>query len=764
MLTAASSRIDLPAAGRAPANRLQRPSRGAGRGAVRAVAAGIAWLALAVGVAPDAAAQAVQPQGDDYVITFDEITGTDLSEFIASYQRITGKVIHYEEKDIKDTKIFQLGSKRVPKDRLDVYFGAVLRNLEYLIVQFGPEDAGFLALRKLGQQARGQQALKTQAQIVLPSELSRLADNPGLLVTTSITTKYLPAREAVTTLNLYFSDTATESIRNIEGTDTILMTGFANNLQGIVRLLGEIDRQPDDFYPRLAKRKLDHAVADEIQPVLKELIDAYIGNTSRAGAGGQGGRQQRNPASVGSEPEPNVIADQRSNTLFITAGTKTMEKVLAWIDQLDVEVDPRGDTHVYRLRNAKAEDLANVLQSVVDGSRTSGSSSRRGGGPAGGGPQGGGGVPGASGGTGTGEQPVVIVPDVDTNSLVITASKTRYAQLLEIMKKLDVRQHQVLIQAALIEITDSLNEILGVELAAVDANASSSTGFGITSFGLTSLVDTDGDGFPDSRSLNDELSKGITGGIFDPDDFALPFVLQAVATSSNSNILSLPSILTNDNEEATVEAQDSIPYTEVNQTQNSDTSGYAGDKDAGIILKISPTISAGGYLRLNIDLQVSAFSGTSEDPTIPPPSLKRQIVTSVTIPDGHTMIFGGVMTDDQRRQEDKLPILGDLPLIGFLFRNSNDQSKKTNLYFFVTPHIIADDFAALDDLTAKHKLEAQKLGGKVEKLNRFFTSNDAEMQKVSDALLEKYFEMPAYASVADRASAVPDVASPGAER
>ncbi|MSR48120.1 MAG: hypothetical protein EXS13_13855 [Planctomycetes bacterium] len=706
----------------------------------------------------------MQDQGDDYVITFDETTGTDLADFIATYQRITGKVIHYEDKDIKDSKIFQLGSKRVPKNRFDIYFGAVLRNLEYLIVQFGPEDAGFLALRKLGQQARGQQALKTQAQIVLPSELKNLADNPGLLVTTSITTKYLPAREAVTTLNLYFADSATESIRNIEGTDTILMTGFANNLQGIVRLLGEIDREPDDFYPRFAKRKLDHAVADEIQPVLKEMIDAYMGSGPKAGGGAQGGRQQRSAASVGVEPEPNVIADARSNTLFITAGAKTMEKVLAWVDQLDIEVDPRGDTHVYRLRNAKAQDLADVLQSVVDGSRTSGSSSRRGGGAAGGGPPSAGAQPSGGSSGGTGEQPVVIVPDVDTNSLVITASKTRYAQLLEIMKRLDVRPHQVLIQAALIEITDSLNEILGVELAGVDANATSKSGFGITSFGLTSLVDTDGDGFPDSRSLNDPLSKGLTGGIFDPTDFALPFVLQAVATSSNSNILSLPSILTNDNEEATVTAQDSIPYTEVNQTQNSDQSGYAGDKEAGITLKISPTISAGGYLRLNIDLQVSAFSGTSSDPSVPPPSLKRQITTSVTIPDGHTMIFGGVITDDQRQQEDKLPILGDLPLIGFLFRNSSDTSKKTNLYFFLTPHIIADDFAALDDLTAKHKLEAQKLGGKVEKLNRFFATDDANMQKVSEALLERYFEMPAYASVADRNSPAPSTDAPEAER
>src|SRR5258706_409095 len=107
-------------------------------------------------------------------------------------------------------------------------------------------------------------------------------ENPGLLVTTSISTKYLPAREAVTTLQLYFADSATEAIRNIEGTDTILMTGFANNLQGIVRLLKEIDKEPDDAYPNVVRRKLNHAVADEIQPVLKDLIDAYMG-TGRPG-------------------------------------------------------------------------------------------------------------------------------------------------------------------------------------------------------------------------------------------------------------------------------------------------------------------------------------------------------------------------------------------------------------------------------------------------------------------------------------------------
>jgi general secretion pathway protein D len=731
-------------------------------------------LALIGALGRPARAQQIATEGENYVVTFDEENGTQLLEFITAYQRLSGKVIGYDDKDVKDVKILQLGSMHVPKGRFDIYFGAVLRNLDFLIVQFGPPDAGFLTLRKLtgqgGGAGRGNSALKTQAQIVLPSELDKLAENPGLLVTTSITTKYLPAREAVTTLQLYFADSATEAIRNIEGTDAILMTGFANNLQGIVRLLKEIDREPDDAYPSVMKRKLDHAVADEIQPVLKDLIDAYMG-TGRPGGGGGGGAAAGGPARRGSpnmpsiEPEPSVISDPHSNQLFVTAGKKLMPIVLGWIDQLDVEVDPRGDTHVYRLRNSKAEQIADVLIAVVNGDTRTGGSSRsrapsgggRPGGPTTGGPPGTGGAGSATQG---GEQPVVVVPDKDSNSLVITASKTRYAQLLEILKKLDVRPSQVLVQAALIEITDSLQDVLGVELAAVNTNTTSKTGFGITSFGLTKLIDTNGDGIPDSRGLNtDAFAKGLTGGIFNPQDFALPFVLNALASKTDANVLSLPSILTNDNESASVTAEDVSPYAQTNQGQNSDQTSFGGNTKAGITLSISPTISAGNYLRLKIKLEVSAFTGAAADPSLPPPSLSRVIDTSVTLPDGHTMIFGGVITDDKRRQEDKVPILGDIPLIGFLFRNSNDNTKKTNLYFFLTPHIIADDFASLDSLTAKHKAEAEKLGGKVEMLNRFFAANEADSQRVSEALLEKYFELPAYASVADRAAPPPEPAA-----
>src|SRR5262249_28167941 len=175
----------------------------------------------------------------------------------------------------------------------------------------------------------------------------------------------------------------------------------------------------------------------------------------------------------------------------------------------------------------------------------------------------------------------------------------------------------------------------------------------------------------------DNFAKGLTGGIFNPKDFALPFVLTALATKTNANILSLPSILTNDTQSATVSAEDASPFASTTQGQNSDQTSLGGTQKAGIILKISPTISAGDSPSLNINLTVSAFSGPATSPNLPPPSLERVISTQVTLPDGHTMIFGGVITEDKRRQEDKVPILGDIPLIGFLFRNSSDNNKKT---------------------------------------------------------------------------------------
>ncbi len=722
------------------------------------------WIGVASVGGPACAQKVfdVKEQDGSLVFSFDELNGTSMRDFVAMYQKLTGKVIQYDIKDLPgedqpggqgDVKIWFFGRKLVPRNKLDLYFGAVLRSLDYLLIQIGSEEAGFLSLRKLGPQAGRGAFYKTMARIVTAEELDLVAENPGLLVTTSLTTHFILARDAVATLAPYFQDGAAENIRNIENTNTILVTGFANTLVGVRRLIKEIDTKPEDYYPEVVHRPLKHAVADEIQPVLEELLQAFLGE----GRGGGAARQRQQGGPTGIEIEPSVIAEGRTNSLIVVAAKETLEKVLSWIDQLDRETDPRGDIHVYRLRNSRAEELADTLEAVMEGTERR-SRSRSGGAGAGAGQPGGGqGGTGASGARPSGEQPVSIIPDVATNSLVITASKTRYAQILEIINKLDVRPAQVLIQAALIELSESLGEALGAEVTLYNTDSEEDSFFGLSTFGLTELIDTDGDGFPDTKGLPEELANGLTGGIFDPEDFALPFVISALKNQSEANVLSMPTILTNDNQPATIRADDQVPFTSTNQGQNSDQTSLGGTEDAGITLEISPTISAGGYLRLAITLTISAFSGSSADPNLPPPKLERFIEASVTIPDGHTMVIGGVLTDDYRRDEAKVPILGDLPLIGFLFRNTSTNAKKTNLYIFLTPHIIADDFASLDELTRLHVEEAERLGGQVQFLDRFNLIDDEspKVSEESERLLEELFEMPSYSSVSDLPSQGP---------
>ena len=251
----------------------------------------------------------------------------------------------------------------------------------------------------------------------------------------------------------------------------------------------------------------------------------------------------------------------------------------------------------------------------------------------------------------------------------------------------------------------------------------------------------DGNGFPDQRIPS--ISTGFTGGIFSGDGFAIPFLLYTLSRKANANILTMPSILTNDNEEAEIQALDSEPTKSFNTYDTGGTSeSFAGYEDAGITLTISPSISAGNYLKLQVKLEVSDFDESSD--SNPPPRSERIVSTSVTIPDGHTMIIGGVLTNDETTIENKIPILGDLPLLGWLFRSKSETTRKVNLYVFITPHIIWDDFANLDDISYKKKKEVEALTGDVLLIDPDFEYTNAEKQ-VIDAGAHWIFEIPSYA-------------------
>jgi len=522
-----------------------------------------------------------------------------------------------------------------------------------------------------------------------------------------------------------------ESIRPVENANSLVITSFATKVWGISKLITLMDVPPFEPDVKMEKRELLYAVADELEPVLTNLMQAA--QNLRPGQ-----QPQARGGGILREPEPKIIAEPRTNSLLFTGSESDVARIANWIDILDIEVDPRGDIHVYRLKNTLAADMEEVLKELIEGQNQQGTAR-----------------PPGAGGTvqpGSLEAPAHVVADEPSNSLIITASKTKYAQLLEVIKKIDVRRRQVLIECAAVELTDRIDEALGVELAGldlkVDADGNLITDdytrpWGFSSFGLSEFTTDPDTGFPNQRVPS--IGTGFTGGIFNGQDFAIPFLLYMLDQTQNSNILSMPSVLTNDNEEALITNLDEQPTFTTSQGTNSDQTSFDEFEEAGITLQISPSISAGNYLKLYVNIEVSSFDEAST--LSPPPKSTRTIETHVTIPDGHTMIVGGVLTDNVTEASSKVPFLGDLPLIGWLFRSTSETQRKVNLYVFITPHIIGDDFANLDEISKKKKQEVEKLTGKVRIFDPDFEYTDAD-KAVVDAGMKYVFEIPSLAEPA----------------
>ncbi len=672
-------------------------------------------------------------EGDHYLIQFDETKGIPLVEFIALCRKITQKPIKYNEVEIQDQKILILGMQKIDRDPKSffAYFQSVLISYDFICASYGPVDSPyFITVQKLT--ATGQKATMIQAlaPVVLRENLGEYKDNPGMLITTTIPLRYIEARNMLSSLTPLFQHggPGLESVRNVDNANSLIITGFATKVWGVSKLIELMDVEP--FEPELAfrKRELLYAVADELVTVLTDLVQAT--RNVRPGTPPASSRT----GSVLRDPEPKIIAEPRTNSLLFTGSPKVVEQIAGWIDQLDVEVDPRGDIRVYRLKNTLAVEMEEVLSAMIEGQNQTGTSR-------------------SAGSTsavqpGSLDAPAHVVADEASNSLIITASKTKWAQLLEVIKSLDIRRRQVLIEAAMVELTQRLDEALGVELAGLDLKVDADGNlisdnytrpWGFSSFGLSEL-DYGDDGIPNQRIPI--ISTGFTGGIFNGEDFAIPFILSTLQREQKANILQMPSILTNDNEEAMIKATDEQPSFSTSQGEVTSETSFKEYEEAGITLRISPSISAGNYLKLFVEVNMSSFDETSD--LNPPPRSTREMTTEVTIPDGHTMIMGGVITDNTTDSRNQVPFLGDLPLIGWLFRSTSKTNRQVNLYVFITPHIIGDDFANLDEISARKKQEVDNLTGKVLLIDPDFEYTNVDA-RVIDAAANYVFEIPTYA-------------------
>jgi general secretion pathway protein D len=489
--------------------------------------------------------------------------------------------------------------------------------------------------------------------------------------------------------------------------------------------------QTEVIPPEFDVIKLEYASAEDIAATVEELLEAANQNRS-SGPQAQGpqGALNRN------QGEAKILTESRTNSLLVMAMPEEMPRIKELVARLDVDVVERErNYHIYALDNVSAEDLAETLdeflQDAVQLEQGAAAGNQRGG------------APRAS----NNAREYVVVADAETNSLLIAANRTRYEELKSLIERLDRRQDQVLIETALIELTGRDFLDIGVELGFADIpGVGESGGFGVTGFGLSTIQDSDGDGVPDLRVPN--VGQGVTAGIIDGDEFSIPMLVALVEEKRNSDVLNVPSVLVNNNSVARVSTLDEQPTTQITATGGGVGAGQTQENfndyvEAGITMEISPSISASRYLRLDVYLEVSTFIGAVQG-AIPPPRVTRTIETQINVPDGSTMVIGGIVVDNESKTRTQVPWLGDIPILGRLFSRETGTRDRTVLYFFVTPHILKDtEFADLAELSYGKKLEAAREIG-IERLRKIDPTFGMSSEAAGSSVGLEGFDLPLY--------------------
>jgi general secretion pathway protein D len=387
----------------------------------------------------------------------------------------------------------------------------------------------------------------------------------------------------------------------------------------------------------------------------------------------------------------NLIAYPATNSLIITDSVHNIKKIESLLRALDVAApEGKGKINVYYLKHANAEDTAKVMSALLAR------------------------LPAAPGGA---QQPggpstileglVTITADKATNSLIIIGSPIDYETIKDVIQKLDIRRRQVYVEAAIIEMSLAKQRELGFEFQAMNPiNQNSVTAFGGTNFGNIGNVVANG---PAGLANLNGLTVGAVKGTFTfkgTEFLNIGALLHALQTDGDVNVLSTPNILTTDNQKAEIMVGENIPFV-TGQSQSTATGGGAiltsiERKDVGITLKLTPQITSDDNVKLEIYQEISAVTETAGlNPNIVGPSTsKRSASTTVVVKDRETMVIGGLIRDNVTSSTMKVPLLGDIPILGWLFKFKTTKVEKTNLMIFITPYVIKNETEAAD-LTRK---------------------------------------------------------------
>jgi general secretion pathway protein D len=675
-------------------------------------------------------------------ISIDEREGLLLKQFIKIAEQITERTFIFSDQElaqVPDPKVTFLGVKKIKKANFFGFFQTILYIKGFACVPRGEEDTEIWEIIFMNGPKRSE--LTASVRYVTPDELVNYRNQTGVTVLTSIPVEHIQAVAAVNSLRPFFigagaaSPTGQLTFGNVGNAKAVLISGFAPQVYAAYQILKLVDLPVDPVLLETRVQRLEHQAAEELEPLINEILSDRAGVRQQAGDPGAG-----QPVQTGQPIRLKVLAHSTQNALLLSGTPEQIFEAVDLIAHLDVPVEAAGgDQHVVVLKNVLANDLRTTLNDFLQADQTAEQQAQQ-------------------GGQTPARRPrrTVVIAHEESNSLLISGTASKYAQLKKTIDQLDRRQPQVLIECALVELSIGQAQQLGVELGFIDIKESGdfTRGFGFTSFGLTTFEDTDDDGLPDTRLPDFENPlQGLTGGIISNDDFAIPVIVNALASSDAANVLSMPSVVVNNNQEAEVRSEEIRPTQEIQQNTTGSQQGAGEDKSAGIELLISPSISTNNYLRLNLSLMISRFT-TAFDPNSVTAGVRttREIKSQVTMPSGHTMVIGGVIQDVESEAEAGIPLLKDIPILGILFRTKTTERSKTNLYFFLTPHILDEaDFSDLAELSFRKKLEAAEYIGhrRLQIVDRKWREQAPETLEDSGATLEDLdmkggFTMPVY--------------------
>jgi general secretion pathway protein D len=521
--------------------------------------------------------------------------------------------------------------------------------------------------------------------------------NTDRFVTRLIPLKYIDADSITNTLKPLVSKDG--SIEAYEPTNMVILTEAATNIRRILAIMEAIDIET--YQDELAIFKIEHADAPTLASQVSEIYGAELSSsqssrstsrrTSRTSSTNKS--SDRGGNSAAGHDKVRLMTDERTNSVIALAPRAQMQDVRKLIDRLDIPVSGSGRIHVYYLQHADAEELSLTLSSLVSGSVSSPASSAANSG------QGAQSLRAVVQGLAEG---VKITADPATNSLVIQSSREGFETLSEVIAKLDVERPQVLVEALIMEVDITDSEQLGFQGAIRIINGSldistvvapgAAQGF---MFGgpIGAMV---GGGAPlIQRILSDTTNGGTEDGTM------IQGILTAAAGDSSTNIISAPHLLTMDNEEAEIRIGQNIPIiTNRIESAAGQTAGLASSvnverQDIGVTLRVTPQITEGDSLRMEIYQEISAInvgltaSGALGDAAdVGVPLSKREIENVVTIRDGETVVIGGLLSDEYQDSVSKVPFLGDIPILGWMFKSTSRELRKINLLVLLTPHII----------------------------------------------------------------------------